>query len=113
MMGHVRKAIMKLTSVIIVIAVTFITVSCSSQKKGIESQDAVSVANELLEKMNVAKGRHTSIIKPVSVSQPTVEINGIYAGVYYDSSYYGMKPSTEVLYRAAVVKELSQISDIL
>lgn len=33
MMGHVRKAIMKLTSVIIVIAVTFITVSCSSQKK--------------------------------------------------------------------------------
>ena len=29
MMGHVRKAIMKLTSVIIVIAVTFITVSCS------------------------------------------------------------------------------------
>ena len=61
---------MKLTSVIIVIAVTFITVSCSSQKKGtaysvyflnedgtstegrvyIESQDAVSVANELLEK---------------------------------------------------------------
>ena len=134
MMGHVRKAIMKLTSVIIVIAVTFITVSCSSQKNGtaysvyflnedgtsltegrvyIESQDAVSVANELLEKMNVAKGRHTSIIKPVSVSQPTVEINGIYAGVYYDSSYYGMKPSTEVLYRAAVVKELSQISDIL
>lgn len=134
MMGHVRKAIMKLTSVIIVIAVTFITVSCSSQKKGtpysvyflsedgtsltegrvyIESQDAVSVANELLEKMNVAKGRHTSIIKPVSVSQPTVEINGIYAGVYYDSSYYGMKPSTEVLYRAAVVKELSQISDVL
>ena len=122
MMGHVRKAIMKLTSVIIVIAVTFITVSCSSQKKGtaysvyflnedgtsltegrvyIESQDAVSVANELLEKMNVAKGRHTSIIKPVSVSQPTVEINGIYAGVYYDSSYYGMKPSTEVLYRAS------------
>ena len=63
--------------------------------------------------MNVAKGRHTSIIKPVSVSQPTVEINGIYAGVYYDSSYYGMKPSTEVLYRAAVVKELSQISDVL
>ena len=77
MMGHVRKAIMKLTFVIIVIAVTFITVSCSSQKKGtpysvyflnedgtsltegrvyIESQDAVSVANELLEKMNVAKG---------------------------------------------------------
>ena len=134
MMGHVRKAIMKLTSVIIVIAVTLITVSCSSQKNGtaysvyflnedgtsltegrvyIESQDAVSVANELLEKMNVAKGRHTSIIKPVSVSQPTVEINGIYAGVYYDSSYYGMKPSTEVLYRAAVVKELSQISDVL
>lgn len=134
MMGHVRKAIMKLTFVIIVIAVTFITVSCSSQKKGtaysvyflnedgtsltegrvyIESQDAVSVANELLEKMNVAKGRHTSIIKPVSVSQPTVEINGIYAGVYYDSSYYGMKPGTEVLYRAAVVKELSQISDVL
>ena len=34
MMGHVRKAIMKLTFVIIVIAVTFITVSCSSQKKG-------------------------------------------------------------------------------
>ena len=34
MMGHVRKAIMKLTSVIIVIAGTFITVSCSSQKKG-------------------------------------------------------------------------------
>ena len=34
MMGHVRKAIMKLTSVIIVIAVTFITVSCSSQKNG-------------------------------------------------------------------------------
>ena len=33
MMGHVRKAIMKLTSVIIVIAVTFITVSCYSQKK--------------------------------------------------------------------------------
>ena len=31
MMGHVRKAIMKLTFVIIVIAVTFITVSCSSQ----------------------------------------------------------------------------------
>ena len=134
MMGHVRKAIMKLTFVIIVIAVTFITVSCSSQKNGtaysvyflnedgtsltegrvyIESQDAVSVANELLEKMNVAKGRHTSIIKPVSVSQPTVEINGIYAGVYYDSSYYGMKPGTEVLYRAAVVKELSQISDVL
>ena len=49
----------------------------------------------------------------MSVSRPTVEINGIYAGVYYDSSYYGMKPSTEVLYRAAVVKELSQISDIL
>ena len=33
MMGHVRKAIMKLTFVIIVIAVTFITVSCSSQKR--------------------------------------------------------------------------------
>ena len=65
MMGHVRKAIMKLTFVIIVIAVTFVTVSCSSQKKGtaysvyflnedgtsltegrvyIESQDAVTVA---------------------------------------------------------------------
>ena len=134
MMGHIRKAIMKLTFVIIVISVTFITVSCSSQKEGtaysvyylnedgtsltegrvyIESQDAVSVANELIEKMNVAKGRHTSIIKPVYVSQPAVEINGIYADVYYDSSYYGMKPSTEVLYRAAVVKELSQISDVL
>ena len=118
MMGHIRKAIMKLTFVIIVISVTFITVSCSSQKEGtaysvyylnedgtsltegrvyIESQDAVSVANELIEKMNVAKGRHTSIIKPVYVSQPAVEI----------------KPSTEVLYRAAVVKELSQISDVL
>ena len=118
MMGHIRKAIMKLTFVIIVISVTFITVSCSSQKEGtaysvyylnedgtsltegrvyIESQDAVSVANELIEKMNVAKGRHTSIIKPVYVSQPAVEINGIYADVYYDSSYYGMKPSTEVL----------------
>ncbi len=76
MMGHIRKAIMKLTSVIIVIAVTFITVSCSSQKKGtaypvyflnedgtsltegrvyIESQDAVSVANELLEKNECCK----------------------------------------------------------
>lgn len=85
MMGHVRKAIMKLTSVIIVIAVTFITVSCSSQKKGtaysvyflnedgtsltegrvyIESQDAVSVANELIEKMknigNILRNRNNS-----------------------------------------------------
>ena len=34
MMGHIRKAIMKLTFVIIVISVTFITVSCSSQKEG-------------------------------------------------------------------------------
>ena len=123
MMGHIRKAIMKLTSVIIVIAVTFITVSCSSQKKGtaysvyflnedgtsltegrvyIESQDAVSVANELLEKMNVAKGRHTSIIKPVSVSQPTVEINGIYAGVYYEEilKLKGVEEMVEVYYNS-------------
>ncbi len=135
MAGHTRNIMMKTISVIMLVVMTLMTAACSSgQKSGtaysiyylnedgsalteskvyIESSDSQTIAAELLDKMNVASGRHTSIIKPSSVARPSVEFNGIYANVYFDSSYYGMKDNIEVLYRAAVVRELSQISDVV
>lgn len=78
----------------------------------IDENDQYVIAQRLLDSMNSESSKECSVIKPVNVNSPTVEFDSIYVNVYFDSSYYDMKPSTEVLYRAAVVKELCQIEGV-
>ena len=78
----------------------------------IDEKDQYVIAQRLLDSMNSESSKECSVIKPVNVNSPTVEFDSIYVNVHFDSSYYDMKPSTEVLYRAAVVKELCQIEGV-
>lgn len=78
----------------------------------IDENDQYVIAQRLLDSMDSESSKECSVIKPVNVNSPTVEFDSIYVNVYFDSSYYDMKPSTEVLYRAAVVKELCQIEGV-
>jgi len=52
------------------------------------------------------------VIKPDYVTDPTVSISNDYCLLDFDSSYYQMDSYTEVLYRAAMVKEITQLKDI-
>lgn len=87
--------------------------SLIEKKINIEEDDQRKVAEKMLEMMDSTSDKHTSVIKPANVTTPYVEFNSIYADVYFDSSYYSMEPHTEVLYRAAVVKELTQMENVL
>ena len=81
-------------------------------KVNVDENDSHSLAVRLLEIMDTKSGKDNSVIKPSRVNSPDIEFDSIYVNVYFDSTYYDMKPSTEVLYRAAVVKTLSQIDGV-
>lgn len=81
-------------------------------KVNVDENDSHSLAVRLLEIMDTESGKDSSVIKPSRVNSPDIEFDSIYVNVYFDSTYYDMKPSTEVLYRAAVVKTLSQIDGV-
>lgn len=78
----------------------------------IEDSTPDAIASRLLDDMNSEGDKKCSVIKPADVNSPTVEFDSIYVNVNFDSTYYNMKSTTEVLYRAAVVKELCQIEGV-
>lgn len=133
-MNIIKVSQKRIMCVMLTVMMLFMSAACDSKKEGtaytiyfagsdggslvsrtiyIKQTDSVDVARQMFDAMNSDSGKDNSVIKPASVNAPTVEFSGIYANVYFDNSYYGMKPDTETLYRAAVVKELSQISEVV
>ena len=69
--------------------------------------------NELLNQMNVIpKSEDIVSAKPDYVKVQSANIDNGIAFVYYDQLYYDMRNITEVVYRSAVVKTLTQVEGI-
>ncbi len=128
-----KKIIYTLLSLNLIFAFMLTSTACSSETKeaeytvyftnsqgtaliedkvNVDENDSHRLAVRLLEIMDTKSGKDNSVIKPSRVNSPDIEFDSIYVNVYFDSTYYDMKPSTEVLYRAAVVKTLSQIDGV-
>lgn len=64
----------------------------------------------LLEEMSLPrKGSKAVVIKPTDVMETSVTLSDKVATVELDGNYAGMNTVTELLYRSAVVKELTQV----
>lgn len=128
-----KKYIFKLLSANLILLIMLMTSACSSETKdpeytvyftnsqgttlieskvNVNEEDSYNLAVRLLNIMDTESGKDNSVIKPSIVNSPRIEFDSIYVNVYFDSTYYDMKPSTEVMYRAAVVKTLSQIDGV-
>lgn len=71
------------------------------------------LAAELIEQMNVnQKQSDISVVKPPYVVYEKVEVNDKIANIYFSKGYNDMDNVTEVLYRAALVKTVTQIEGI-
>lgn len=78
--------------------------------KGLSAKETIEY---LLDKMNEkTKSSSVKVIKPESVTVPKVSVSGKTAQFYFKTDYYEMDMSTELLYRAAIVKMATQLSDI-
>ena len=78
--------------------------------KGLSAKETIEY---LLDKMNEkTKSSSVKVIKPESVTVPKVSVSGKTAQFYFKTDYYEMDMATELLYRAAIVKMATQLSDI-
>lgn len=78
--------------------------------KGLSAKETIEY---LLDKMNEkTKSSSVKVIKPESVTVPKVSVSGKTAQFYFKTDYYDMDMATELLYRAAIVKMATQLSDI-
>lgn len=74
-----------------------------------ESADAQALVNE----MDKARKKSTFIpARPAYVKVDHVQTDGQNVYIYYTDTYKSMDNATEVLYRAAVVKTLTQLSEV-
>lgn len=78
----------------------------------IDSTEPQVIADTLISKMEKPKKSKDKIVKPVDVNTPKVVIDGVYAYCYFDNTYNNLSKQREILYRAAIVKELAQIEGV-
>lgn len=85
------------------------------QNYNIDSDTSIEdTARQLLDKMNVKPAdKNEYIIKPDNVTLLDVMLDGKAIALNYSSSYKQMSTQVELLFRAAVVKMLTQIDDVL
>lgn len=68
------------------------------------------IMSRLLEEMSTPRqGKNVVVIKPNDVTVVSVTLNDKVATVTFEGNYLGMNTVTELLYRTAVVKELTQV----
>lgn len=78
-----------------------------------DTTDAVSLINEMLEQMDQRqKKSDVEVLKPDNVIIQNIEINNSMANIYFSKEYNDMESARELLYRAGVVKMLTQIEEI-
>ena len=76
-------------------------------------KDTVALANELLAGLDKVETTDRSVvIKPVDVRVENVSFQEGEMIVYFSDNYVSMDPTTEAMYRTAVVKTLSQIEGV-
>ena len=79
----------------------------------INSNDNEEIINKLIEKMSKkSRNKEEVVIKPDYISNPTIYITDNLVTLDYDKSYYDYDSYNEVLYRAAMVKEITAIEGI-
>lgn len=83
-------------------------------KVSIESEDgALDRMRTLIDEMNNPRnGRENNPAKPESVIIDNMALDGDCAYIYFTDSYNSMDSASEVLYRAALVKTVTQIEEI-
>lgn len=87
--------------------------SLKTKKYTAKSTDTSELANEIIEQMNTEpSSADLSSAKPENVVIDKIEISNNTIDFYYSNEYSQMKQSEEILYRAAVVKTITQIPDI-
>ena len=87
--------------------------SLKTKKYTAKSTDTSALANEIIEQMNTEpSSADLSSAKPENVEIDKIEISNNTIDFYYSNEYSQMKQSEEILYRAAVVKTITQIPDI-
>ena len=80
---------------------------------GTNQTDSNSIIGELLDKMNtVQKSNDVVVIKKDYVSIEKYEKIDNIANIYFNQEYYNMNATRQALFRAAVVKTLTQIDGI-
>lgn len=133
---RIRLLINKLVVILLCCCMAVELTACSSQNRGrqytvyytnsskdklIEQNYNIDIdtsiedtARQLLDKMNVKPAdKNEYIIKPDNVTLLDVMLDGKAIALNYSSSYKQMSTQVELLFRAAVVKMLTQIDDVL
>lgn len=78
-----------------------------------ETSDPVTLIYELLEQMDQRQNqRDAEVLKPDNVNIENLEISNSMANIYFSKEYNDMESVRELLYRAGVVKMLTQINEI-
>lgn len=87
--------------------------SLKTKKYTAKSTETGTLVNEIIEQMNTEpSSAELSAAKPDNVDIEKVEISNNTIDFYYNNEYSQMKQSEEILYRAAVVKTITQIPEI-
>ena len=117
---RIRLLINKLVVILLCCCMAVELTACSSQNRGrqnfnIDFDTSIEdTARQLLDKMNVKPAdKNEYIIKPDNVTLLDVMLDGKAIALNYSSSYKQMSTQVELLFRAAVVKMLTQIDDVL
>jgi germination protein M len=77
------------------------------------TKDTAVLINELIQQMNKnQKQDDYEVIKPESVIIQNVVLTDKTANIYFSTDYSSMNNATEILYRSAMVKMLTQLYDI-
>lgn len=122
----------KITGIILILVMMLEVVGCSAsgdtyfyyytnqssdelikKETNINSDSNEEIINSLIKSMETkSENKKEYVIKPDYVANPEVTVSNDYCLLNFDSSYYQMDSYTEVLYRAAMVKEITQLEDI-
>lgn len=76
-------------------------------------QSATQIMNDLVDQMNTKQKQDDYVvIKPDNVAITNIRVDANTANVFYNKEYKDMSNSVELLYRAAMVKTLTQVDGI-
>lgn len=79
----------------------------------LKSQDVESQVRELFEQLKKSReSKEITSSVPSNVELEKIDLNDRQLSLYFGTSYYEMKKSTEVLMRAAVVQTMTQLSGV-
>ena len=84
-----------------------------AKTKEINTSSNEEIIQKLIDCMATkSKNKDEVVIKPEYVADPEITINNNLVTLNFESSYYDMDSFTEVMYRAAMVKEITQLDGI-